>query len=80
MSIVQLQLDEITFKHAQRVAQKRHLTVEMLVKDIINFIATRLDTEDPYMGMFAQEPELIDQIVAAAMRSRETTPLRLPNG
>ena len=80
MTVIQLQLDETTFKHAQRVAQQRHSTVETLVKDIINLIATRPDTEDPFMGMFAQEPELIDQIVAAAMQSRETTPLRVLNG
>lgn len=80
MSIIQLKLDEITFKHAQQVAQRRRLTVEMLVKDIINLIATRPDTEDPFIGMFAEEPELIDQIVANAMQSRETTPLRMLNG
>jgi len=79
MTVIQLKLDEITFKHAQRVAQQRHSTVETLVKDIINLIATRPDTEDPFMGMFAQEPELIDQIVAATMQSRETMPLRAFN-
>lgn len=80
MSVIQLQLDETTFKHAQRVAQQRHSTVETLIKDIINLIATHPDTEDPFIGMFAQEPELIDQIMADAMQSRETTPLRLLNG
>lgn len=80
MSIVQLQMDETTFRRAQQVANQRHSTVEALVKEVINFLATKLDTEDPFLGMFAQEPELIDQIVAAAMQSREAMPLRLSNG
>ncbi len=80
MSLVQLQIDEVTFHRAQQVANRRHSTVEALVKEVINSLATMLDTEDPFLGMFAQEPELIDQIVAAAMKSRENTPLRFPNG
>lgn len=80
MSTVQLQMDEITFRRAQQVARQRHSTVETLLKEMINSIATRLDTEDPFLGMFSEEPELIDQIVANAMQSRETAPLRLLNG
>ncbi len=80
MSTVQLQMDEITWKRAQQVARRQHSTVEVLIKDMINAISTMVDTEDPFLGMFAQEPELIDQIVTSAMQTRENTPLRLPNG
>ena len=50
------------------------------IYDKNTLIATRLDTEDAFTGMFAQEPELVDQIVTPAMHSRETTPLRARNG
>lgn len=80
MSTVQLQMDEVTWKHAQQVANQRQSTVEALIKEIIDTLATMRDTEDPFLGMFAQEPELIDQIVASTMQSRENMPLRLSNG
>ena len=36
--------------------------------------------DDPILGMFSDEPELMDQIIEDAMHSREVNPLRLPNG
>jgi hypothetical protein len=33
---------------------------------------------DALLGLFRDEPELLDQIVEEAMRARETQPLRLP--
>lgn len=35
---------------------------------------------DPFLGMFAHEPELIDQVIELAMRAREEHPLRQPGG
>ncbi len=37
-------------------------------------------TGDPILGMFAQEPDLMDTVISAAMDTRETNPLRLPVG
>lgn len=33
---------------------------------------------DPLLGLFADEPELMDEVVESAMRDREVRPLRLP--
>ena len=33
---------------------------------------------DPLLGLFSDEPELMDEIVEAAMHDRESRPLRLP--
>lgn len=35
---------------------------------------------DPILGMFRDEPELIDEVVEEAMRIREGRPWRLPSG
>jgi predicted DNA-binding antitoxin AbrB/MazE fold protein len=43
------------------------------------FIA-RPTPENPSLGLFADEPELIDEIVEEAMRIRETRPLRSSGG
>jgi hypothetical protein len=35
---------------------------------------------DPFRGMFADDPELIEEIVEEAMRAREERPFRGPDG
>src|SRR5947209_20620320 len=35
---------------------------------------------DPLLGIFSDEPELMDEVVEAAMRDREARPLRGPTG
>ena len=80
MTIIELQLDEKTLELAQRMAKLRHSTLESLIKDLIELLATAESTGDPITGMFAQEPELIDRVVASAMEARERDPLRLSSG
>ena len=36
-------------------------------------------SEDPLVGTFSREPDLIDQVLDAAMQARETHPLRVPS-
>jgi hypothetical protein len=40
--------------------------------------ATAEESTDSLLGLFRDEPELLDQIVEEAMSARETQPLRLP--
>ncbi|MEO6807496.1 MAG: hypothetical protein ABI353_00085 [Isosphaeraceae bacterium] len=42
--------------------------------------ATGSPENDPILGMFRDEPELIDEIVEEAMKIREERPWRLPAG
>jgi hypothetical protein len=84
MVAVELHLDKQTFEHIERMAARRRSTVEMLLKDVIEFLATAeaaaQATDDTLLGMFARELELMDEITASAMLARENDPLRLPNG
>jgi hypothetical protein len=80
MTIIELQLDEKTLERAQRVATRRHSTLEGLLKEIIEFLAGPEPEEDLYLGMFAHDPELMDQVVESAMAAREKHPFRAPNG
>jgi hypothetical protein len=75
-----LELDEQTLERARRFAALRHSSVEALIKEVIDLLVLAEKEGDPIVGMFAQEPELIDQIVASAMSARETDPLRLSTG
>jgi hypothetical protein len=36
-------------------------------------------TKDPLLGLMADEPELVDEVVEAAYAARERHPLRLPS-
>jgi len=75
MTKIELELDEQTLEQAQRLAAAHHYSLEAWLKQIIE--QSVIETaEDPLLGMFADEPELIDQIVAIAMQDREEVPLR----
>jgi uncharacterized protein (DUF433 family) len=37
-----------------------------------------LRAKNPLLGLFADEPDLVDEVLESAMRDRETRPLRLP--
>jgi hypothetical protein len=80
VTTIELQLDERTLERARNVATRRHSSLEALIAEIIDLLARIEDTEDPLLGMFSQEPDLIDQVLNSAMSARETHPLRVTNG
>ena len=80
MTIIELQLDERTLERARNVATRRHSSLEALIAEIIALLARAESTDDPLIGMFSHEPDLIDQVVRSVMSARETHPLRAPNG
>jgi hypothetical protein len=61
---------------AQRLAESCHRTLEALIAALIERLDATEATGDPLLGMFAREPELIDQIAESAMQAREKHPLR----
>ncbi|MBX9790015.1 MAG: hypothetical protein K2Y37_13940 [Pirellulales bacterium] len=60
-----------------------HMTPEDKVRllALVNSSLSRQATaaKDPLLGLMADEPELIDQVVEAAYAARERHPLRLPS-
>jgi hypothetical protein len=80
MTIIELQLDERTLERARDVATRRHSSLEALIAEIIDLLAGAAGTDDPLIGMFSHEPDLIDQVVHSVMSAREMHPLRAPNG
>ena len=80
MKTIEVQLDEQTFERAQRLAEARRHTLESLIAEIIQHLAAIGIKADPLLGMFADEPEVIDQVLESAMMAREAHPLRLANG
>lgn len=76
MATIELELDESTLEQARRLAESRQYTLEEFLKELIEQLDTAETTEDPFLGMFRAEPELVDQVVTSAMAGREAHPLR----
>ena len=80
MPVVDLHLDDQTLERVKQIAAGRRVTVETLIQDMVQRMVAIETTDDPILGMFAQEPDLMDAVIAAAMTARETDPLRLSVG
>jgi Arc/MetJ-type ribon-helix-helix transcriptional regulator len=73
---------------ADQVASGRYPSEDAVLEDALVRMrqqepqpsAPGVPAKDPILGMFRDDPELIDQIVAEAMRIREERPWRLPAG
>ena len=74
MDTIVVQLDPQTSERARRLAQIRGTTVEALVQTLIAQLDTGEIAPDPLLGLFADEPELLDLAVQDAMHARETQP------
>ena len=79
MERIELELDEQTLERARRLAEARRCTVKQLLKELIEQLEVAPPAVDVFLGLFAQEPELVDQVVESVMQAREQHPLR-PSG
>lgn len=76
METIQLQLDEQTLERIRRLSRLRRCTLEELLKEAIEQMRVIEPTNDRVLGMFADEPELMDQVIESTMLTRENHPLR----
>ena len=77
-TVIQLTLPETTYLSLTRAAEQENKTAVELAVEVIETYFNRLKDIDPLLGLFADEPELIDQMVEDVMLTRSSTPLRLP--
>lgn len=80
METIELQLDPQTLKRARKLAASQKCTLEELLKTLIEQLGTEQAKPDPLLGMFADEPALMDEVVTAAMQDRAAHPLRPDHG
>ena len=73
---VELRLDVEVLDRAERLAQARDCSLDDLFAAAIESISPAEVTKIPLLGLFEDEPELIDSITEAAMADRETIPFR----
>ena len=55
----------------------RHASLESLLVELIERLVRQYD---PIIGMFADEPDLIDTIMADILKTRDTAQLRYGHG
>ena len=63
MTIIELHLDDQTFERVKRIAAGRRASVEALIQDLVQRMVAIETTDDPILGMFAEEPELMDAVI-----------------
>jgi hypothetical protein len=79
-----LDLDEQTVAQARAAASARGQTLEAVVADAVRQLVRGDElvagvgggTADRVLGMFADTPALLDEVVVSAMAARERDPLR----
>jgi len=79
METIEIRLDEQTLVRALQLAKSHHCSLDELLKEIIENLESFEGKKSNIMGMFSDEPELIDQIVESAMVAREKHSLRQAN-
>ncbi len=75
MEKIELQLDEKTLEKAHWLAKSRHCDLSQLITDAIDQLAVTEADNYPLLGLYADEPELIDEILEEIMRDRAAHPL-----
>lgn len=80
METIELQLDLNTLERVRQLAASRRCTIEELLKALIEQLSADTAGHEPLLGMFADEPFLIDQVVTSAMEDRQKGTLRENGG
>ncbi|MEH2268689.1 MAG: hypothetical protein V7K68_09700 [Nostoc sp.] len=73
MEKIELELDRLTFERAKTLAIVNKSTLSELISHVIERLAEVQEKNDPLMGLYADVPEIVDEIVAEAMEKRGYT-------
>jgi hypothetical protein len=73
MEKVELEVDRLTFERAKTLAMVNQSTLSELIAQVVARLAEIQEKKDPLMGLYADIPEIVDEIVAEAMEKRGHT-------
>ncbi|HLA07241.1 MAG TPA: hypothetical protein VJ022_07350 [Anaerolineales bacterium] len=77
---VRVSLPKKAYQALKRVAKKKHKSESDILLDALRAYLDQLAKVDPLLGMFADETDLMDEVLTYAMQTRESTPLRVHEG
>ncbi|MEQ8998056.1 MAG: hypothetical protein RID53_16310 [Coleofasciculus sp. B1-GNL1-01] len=70
MTKIEVELDQKTLESAKLLAESRQSTLPELIADVIKLLVRQKRTKDPWLGLVADEPELVDEILEEALKNR----------
>ncbi len=71
MATIHLDMDEATLSRAKSLAEASNCSLEDLLSKIIAELPDQEQPTDSILGLMSDEPELVDEILASAMKTRE---------
>ncbi len=74
---LQLQVPDLTYRTLRRVAVRSRRTEDEVVLDVLQEYFAKTAVSDSLLGLFADDPALMDTITHAAMVDREEAQLRV---
>lgn len=75
MEKIELQLDEKTLEKALALAKLRHCDVSDLIAYAIDQLVVTEPAKDNLLGLFADDPESVDEMLEEVMKDRAAHPL-----
>ncbi|MEQ9355461.1 hypothetical protein [Coleofasciculus chthonoplastes] len=70
MTKIEVELDQQTLESAKLLAEYRQSTLPELIADVIKLLIRQKRTKDPWLGLVADEPELVGEILEEALKNR----------
>ncbi len=80
METIEVKLNERTLARLRKMAAEQRLSIDAMLQDIIEHLSEVETSRSSVLGMFSQEPELLDSVIDDVMAARERDPLRQSNG
>ncbi len=75
MEKIELQLDDNTLEKARWLAKSHHRDLSQLIAYAIDKLAVTDPPKDRLLGLFADDPESVDQMLEEVMKDRAAHPL-----
>ncbi|MFP4395684.1 MAG: hypothetical protein ACLFTI_10520 [Anaerolineales bacterium] len=76
METIEVKLNERTLARLRKMAAAQRLTIDAMLQDIIEHLSEVETSRSSVLGMFSQEPEVLDSVINDVMATRERDPLR----
>lgn len=73
------QIDAQLLDRARRLAAERHCSVDEILREALDRVERPLQSSKSLIGLFADVPDLVDQVLEDVYRTREQGILRLPS-
>lgn len=78
MSTEPIQIDERLLARARKLADERHCSVDEILREALDQMESPKRVAKSLIGLFADEPEILDQVIEDVYRTREHVGLRQP--